>query len=163
MKPSSPAAILNHMLCLTENQHPYRTNNIQPAPVWSVMLEEKKGSNSLKWIKSSTFLCLSGTALAGKLRRNIKTRLHRNGSIHPSYPKHVNTILFIKHCAKVLKNKDITKWNIWTSEHFPYPSEKHQKTKLRKEKKTKCTVNELNIHNGVTGVCVCVFMPLYKV
>lgn len=62
-------------LCLTENQHPYRTNNIQLLLSDQWCLRRRKGSNSLKWIKSSTFLCLSGTALAGNLRRNINDEI----------------------------------------------------------------------------------------
>lgn len=102
-------------LCLTENQRPYSTNNTQSALIWSVMPKEKESSIffffEVKKIKHLPLLVRNCTG-----RKTTEQHLDNIAQewITSSFlnPKPVNTILYIKHCAKDLKNKILQKWNI---------------------------------------------------
>lgn len=67
------------------DEHPYNTD--APGALLPDHRSLRKSTVHIFWIelKSSTFLCVTGAALVGKLQSNKQTKLHRNGSIHSSY------------------------------------------------------------------------------
>ena len=147
-----------HAVFDLENQHPCSTNNMHPLLVWSVTLKEKRGeANKVEHLPLFVRNCTG--------RKTTEQHLDKIAQEWISFPllirKPVNTIFFfyyyfIKHCAKVLKNKRYYKMehlNIWT---FPMSFWKAPENKSRGKKETLCTVKQLNIHTGVSGLCVCV-------